>query len=333
MMEFIEDARRRIRADFRLGIYLSFAAMGMVFILPLMMVRLWQGDIARAALDLFIGAVIVFAMVYAWRGGDLDRLGTGASLAISAGAAVAVSINPAGVFWAFPVVLANAFLVSPRLSFLVAMALVSFVAYRILGEEGVAQPLSVLGGLAANAAFATVFARSSGLRREQLEQLATLDPLTGIENRRALETELVIALAAFQRDARPVAMAMIDLDHFKKVNDVHGHDVGDRVLRDFARLTEGAVRRTDRLFRFGGEEFVLLMPGTDDLGLELAMSHLRLRLRENLRAGTEPVTVSIGGAILRRNESSEAWCARADAALYRAKANGRNRLEIDPEPR
>jgi len=307
--------------------------MGMVFILPLMMVRLWQGDIARATLDLFIGAVIVFAMVYAWRGGDLDRLGTGASLAISAGAAVAVSINPAGVFWAFPVVLANAFLVSPRFSFLVAMALVSFVAYRILGEGGIAQPLSVLGGLAANAAFATVFARSSGLRREQLEQLATLDPLTGIENRRALETELVIALAAFQRDARPVAMAMIDLDHFKKVNDVHGHDVGDRVLRDFARITEGAVRRTDRLFRFGGEEFVLLMPGTDDLGLELAMSHLRLRLREGLRAGGEPVTVSIGGAILRRDESSEAWRARADAALYRAKANGRNRLEIDPEPR
>lgn len=333
MMEFIEDARRRIRADFRLGIYLSFAAMGMVFILPLAMVRLWQGDFPRAVLDFSLTAVIFFALVYAWRGGDLDRLGTGASLTISVGAAVAVSINPAGVFWVFPVLLANAFLVAPRLSFLVAAAMLSFVAYRMYGEGGIDQPLSVLGGLAANAAFATVFARSSGLRRAQLEQLATLDPLTGIENRRALDTELVIALAAFQRDARPIALAMIDLDHFKKVNDVHGHEVGDRVLRDFARLTEGSVRRTDRLFRFGGEEFVLLMPGTDDLGLELAMSHLRLRLREGLRAGGEPVTVSIGGAILRRDESSDAWRARADAALYRAKAQGRNRLEIDLEPR
>jgi len=330
--EFIQDARRRIRADFRLGIYLTFSTIGMLFFAPLTVVRLWQGNLPLAAVDFSLVAVVAFAFIYAWRGGDLDRLGIGVCLAISLGAAVATSLHPSGLFWAFPAVLANAFLVKPRLSLLLALALLSFVGYRVLGEGGIEQPLSVLGGLAANAAFATVFARSSGLRRVQLEQLATLDPLTGIENRRALETEIAIALSAFQRDARPIALAMIDLDHFKRVNDRHGHEVGDQVLRDFARLAEGAVRRTDRLFRYGGEEFVLLMPCTDDLGLELAMSHLQLRIREGLRAEGEPVTVSIGGVILRRDESRDAWVSRADAALYRAKANGRNCLEIDVEP-
>ena len=330
--EFIQDARRRIRADFRLGIYLTFSSIGMVFILPLAIVRFLNGDMALAVLNVSLVVMFVFTLIYAWRGGDLDRLGTGTCLAISLGVAVTTTLNPAGVFWVFPAVLANAFLVTPRLALLLALALLTFVGNQVFGEASVYQALPVLGSLALTAAFATLFARSSGLRRAQLEQLATLDPLTGIENRRALEAEIAIALSAFQRDARPIALAMIDLDHFKRVNDRHGHEVGDQVLRDFARLAEGAVRRTDRLFRYGGEEFVLLMPSTDDLGLELAMSHLRLKIREGLRAEGEPVTVSIGGAILRRNESRDAWVSRADTALYRAKANGRNCLEIDVEP-
>jgi len=95
------------------------------------------------------------------------------------------------------------------------------------------------------------------------------------------------------------------------------------------QVVQASVRRTDRLYRYGGEEFVLLMPATDELGLELAMSHLRSQIRAALTVRDEPVTVSIGGAILRAGEKRDAWFTRADDALYRAKQGGRNRLEID----
>jgi diguanylate cyclase (GGDEF)-like protein len=90
-----------------------------------------------------------------------------------------------------------------------------------------------------------------------------------------------------------------------------------------------STRATDRLFRFGGEEFVLLMEHTDEIGAMRAFANLQRRIHEDLRAGGEPVTASMGAAVLRHGESRDAWFARADAALYRAKQNGRDRLVLD----
>jgi diguanylate cyclase (GGDEF)-like protein len=292
-------------------------------------VRFAQGLPANGILNLVLSAIVVGAIVHGLRGGDLDRLGRIVAVLVTAGACAAILIGDTGVFWAFPAVLAAAFLVPPRLALLLA-ALV--VAVLLLERDNLAaggQPLATLLSLGGNVVFGLLFAHRSAMRRVELEALARNDPLTGAENRRSLEIELEIAIAGFRRDGRPVALALLDLDHFKSVNDRFGHEVGDGVLRDFARLVQASVRRTDRLFRYGGEEFVLLMAGTDELGLELAMSHLRTQIRQGLAVKGEPVTVSIGGAILRVGESRDAWIGRADDALYRAKEGGRNRLEID----
>lgn len=321
--------RQRTRTDFRLGVYVVFGALAVLILLPIAFVRLAQGTMAHAAVDFAVVAFIVGATIHAWRGGDLDRLGVMVAIAVAAGGCLVATISPAGLFWLYPILMAIAFMVRPRTALPLYAGVLLWLVIESEALARTGQPLATLAALVVNAVFAMIFAQRTGAQREQLEQLATLDALTGAENRRALETELEIAIAGFRRDARPVALAVLDLDHFKTINDRFGHDEGDRVLQRFVQLVQASVRRTDRLYRYGGEEFVLLMPATDELGLQLAMSHLRSQIRGGLAVRGEPVTVSIGGAILRPGERREAWFSRADDALYRAKEAGRNRLEID----
>ena len=321
--------RQRTRSDFRLGVYVVFGALAVVILLPLAFVRLAQGAIAHAAIDFAVVGFIVGATVHAWRGGDLDRLGMVAAVAITLGGCLVATVSAAGVYWLYPIVMAVAFMVRPRVSIAIYAAVVVWLVVDGEALDHSGQPLAALAAMVVNGVFAMIFAQRAGERRVQLEQLATVDALTGAENRRALDTELEIAISGFRRDARPVALAVLDLDHFKTINDRFGHDEGDRVLQRFVQIVQASVRRTDRLYRYGGEEFVLLMPATDELGLQLAMSHLRSQIRAALTVRGEPVTVSIGGAILRPGEKREAWFSRADEALYRAKQYGRNRLVID----
>ncbi len=325
----IASLRQRIRSDFRLGMYVGFGALAVLILLPLAVVRVLQGAMAHAIADVVVVGFIVGATIHAWRGGDLDRLGTVVAIAMAIGGCVVATISPAGLYWLYPIVMAITFMVRPRVSLPIYAGVILWLAIEgdALAQTG--QPLAAAAAMVVNAVFAMIFAERSSERRVQLEQLATVDALTGAENRRALETELEIAIAGFRRDARPVALALLDLDHFKAINDRFGHEEGDRVLQQFVQVVQSSVRRTDRLYRYGGEEFVLLMPATDELGLQLAMSHLRSQIRATLKVQDEPVTVSIGGAILRTGEKRDAWFTRADDALYRAKERGRNRLEID----
>jgi diguanylate cyclase (GGDEF)-like protein len=332
MTRAFDTLRHRARADFRLGLYLVFGALAFLILLPIAFVRVSQGLLLHAGIDFAVVAFILAATAHAWRGGDLDRLGTIVAVGVIVGGCVATHIGGAGLFWLFPIVMAAAFMVPATLSIALCASVIAFLWLEGDTIERSGQPLAVIAAMAVNGVFATVFARHAGLRRVQLEQMATIDPLTGAENRRALESELEIAIAGFRRDGRPVALALIDLDHFKKINDRFGHEEGDRALQAFVRVVQASVRRTDRLYRYGGEEFVLLMPSTDELGLELAMSHLRTQIRSGLQVRGEAVTVSIGGAILRIGETRDAWFTRADDALYRAKDSGRNRLEIDGAP-
>ncbi|MGL6290007.1 MAG: diguanylate cyclase [Silanimonas sp.] len=325
----IADLRQRMRTDFRLGLYLVFGVIAVAVLLPLGGVRLYQGALAHATLDLVFVAIILATSAYALRGGDLGRAGLILAVLLALGGCLVVRISEAGIYWLHTILMASAFMVGTRVGAGLFLGTIVFLVVEREALVRAGQPLAVLSSLLVSGAFAVSFARFASQRRAHLEQMATVDPLTGAENRRALEVELAIVIAGFRRDARPVALALIDLDHFKSVNDRFGHEEGDRVLQDFVRLVQASVRRTDRLYRYGGEEFVLLMPATDELGLELAMSHLREQVRNGLQVRGEPVTMSIGGAILRVGERRDEWFTRADDALYRAKDRGRNRLEID----
>ena len=174
------------------------------------------------------------------------------------------------------------------------------------------------------------------LMAAELRRLASSDPLTGVPNRRHFEERSAQIIAAREATGRSVAVLMLDVDHFKKINDTHGHPIGDEVLKVVARRCREALRERDLFARFGGEEFIALLaaPTAD----EVPATAERLR---NAISGAPvhvgglriDVTVSVGGAMGEDLPGSDArlleqLVARADEALYQAKADGRNRVQM-----
>jgi diguanylate cyclase (GGDEF)-like protein len=160
--------------------------------------------------------------------------------------------------------------------------------------------------------------------QEQLKLQSITDPLTGAFNRRHMEHTLERAVRQSSRTGMSHSLLLIDIDHFKDINDFHGHASGDDTLKRLTELVCTRVRAVDLWFRMGGEEFLLLAPDTrigDALGLA---ETLRRSVLDAGWPGAHPVTVSIGVAEYVDGESWEAWLQRADLALYRAKHGGRN---------
>ncbi|MFN8850908.1 MAG: diguanylate cyclase [Inhella sp.] len=164
----------------------------------------------------------------------------------------------------------------------------------------------------------------------RLRKLSRLDALTGLPNRRAAETMLAQMVQARRQLQRPASLLVLDVDHFKRVNDEHGHLVGDRALVHIARTLQANVRNGDSVARVGGEEFLVLLPNTTLAEATDLAERLRACLASSpLRAGSTELamTVSIGVAELAPAETATACAERADAAMYRAKRAGRNRVE------
>ncbi|MRV72759.1 diguanylate cyclase [Duganella sp. FT92W] len=177
----------------------------------------------------------------------------------------------------------------------------------------------------------TVAFMTMATRRLQtiLEQRSTHDPLTGVLNRRGFAMFYEHQRLQMRRAGKPITLMAIDLDHFKAVNDRFGHMVGDKVLVQVARAIRQTLRETDDVARFGGEEFVVLLPDSDEHNAVLAAERIRDALRRFADIQLPMVTVSIGiGCHASEQESLDALLARTDAALYRAKENGRDRIEI-----
>ncbi len=161
----------------------------------------------------------------------------------------------------------------------------------------------------------------------ELHRQARSDPLTGLLNRRGLDTQFDFALALAQRSGRPLSLISIDVDHFKRVNDTYGHAQGDEVLKSLARTLQESLRSSDLVARLGGEEFVALLPDTDLEGAINVAEELRLTIADQQHAAVGRIFVSLGVSMLHPGEkTATALLERADAALYDAKHQGRNRV-------
>jgi diguanylate cyclase (GGDEF)-like protein/hemerythrin-like metal-binding protein len=165
---------------------------------------------------------------------------------------------------------------------------------------------------------------------EDLERVASTDKLTGAWNRRRWAEVARIETERARRTRQPLSLVMLDIDHFKEVNDRHGHAVGDQVLAEVARITMASLRSLDLLARWGGEEFLLLMPGAGLSEASAIADRLRVAIEGHDFGTAGHLTVSLGVAEWVRGGSLSEWVARVDAALYRAKDQGRNCVRWDP---
>ncbi|MYM65560.1 diguanylate cyclase [Pseudoduganella sp. FT55W] len=179
-------------------------------------------------------------------------------------------------------------------------------------------------------------AANAQLRRRQklgefYRQLSMIDGLTGLYNRAWLNDLLPTMVATAHGSNAPLALIMIDLDHFKKFNDSHGHVAGDEALRAAAQVLSGALRPTDFAVRYGGEEMMVLLPDTSDKVAVSVAERLCERMRQakvfgDMRQPLPHITASFGVAVLQPQQSEQDLIQAADAALYRAKENGRNQV-------
>ncbi|MBX3251760.1 MAG: diguanylate cyclase [Myxococcales bacterium] len=170
--------------------------------------------------------------------------------------------------------------------------------------------------------------------KETLQELAVTDALTGLYNFRYLSTRLREELKRAERHREPLACVMLDIDRFKEINDDHGHDVGDAVLREVAARVRGAVREIDVVARYGGDELLLILPSTPFSGAvtvaERIWNDVRATPIQRAAGSTVPVTVSIGVGLYPSRDVSdaEALLRAADQALYQAKRDGRDRIGV-----
>lgn len=175
---------------------------------------------------------------------------------------------------------------------------------------------------------------SEGRRVELMlhQALAETDPLTGLRNRRGMMRDLRREWMRAGRNAEPCCVALVDLDHFKEVNDTHGHLTGDRVLAEAAAFFLRRLRSYDQVFRFGGEEFLFCLPHTDIPRARRILDRLRLLMARFPQSGEDArrffVTISIGIAAMVPRIPPETAVARADHALYLSKEGGRNRVSV-----
>lgn len=173
--------------------------------------------------------------------------------------------------------------------------------------------------------------------RERLEEMAETDALTGAFNRRHFQHTLERELRRAERYGRPLGLIMIDIDHFKDLNDEYGHPAGDAVLKELAKVVSEAIRNIDIFARYGGEEFAVILPETSIIGSAGSAERLRRQVEDHLfpisDEETVQISISLGVADFPRAKDAESLIRAADEALYRAKEGGRNRVEKAAEPK
>lgn len=324
-------AFERLKSNTHLLILTTFSLVASLALTPFALYRLLQGEIIVALIDSLLVAAMLGNLAFAWKTGRTVLAGNLIAIVLTTGALFMILVMGMSYLWSFSLMI-GLFLMASRsvsvaLSLLVIVAVGSsseMFAHRVEQFTFVAIAVQV-------AVFSLGFAWQTARQHRQLDVMANRDPLTGAGNRRALRREITARVEAARIGGEPAALALIDLDFFKKVNDRHGHDAGDKALVDLARIVVDTVRACDSFYRHGGEEFVLVKPGTPPEGIAPALEKLQGAIRDRLRGPDGMVTVSIGAAGLTADTDPATWLSRADRALYAAKSSGRDRVCIDQD--
>lgn len=323
---------QRLHADFRLTIISLFGLCTVLGILPLAIYRYSVGDWLTGTGDVILVAVIAVMVAYAWRSGRTHLAARVVSLIVTLGYLMLVTYGNISVMWAFPILSAG-FLLADRVFGSVSALGVLVLTVLFSGRfDTPVESWSFLTTGVLVSIFSLIFATRTEMQRRQLAEIASRDPLTKAGNRRALRAALDEVERVHAQRGTPASVVLIDLDYFKVVNDTYGHEAGDRVLVDLVAILSSRMREGDGVYRLGGEEFVVVLPGTDLEGAGQAAEKLRRTLATQLEGPGGPITVSIGVAQLGPVESVRQWLARADQALYSAKDKGRDRVVLAEDP-
>jgi diguanylate cyclase (GGDEF)-like protein len=330
---------QRLKDNFHLLMITLVGGIASCTLLPYALYRLATGSYLVALVDLLMITVSTVSVWIAWRTGDTEKPGFLMAVVFCFGAVlVCMKLGQDVLFWIYPLMVFIFFLVAPIKALLLLLLMVSaIVSLHFVEQSSIFnnsfQLLAFITTTVITSIFAYIFAYRTHLQRQELRHLATTDPLTGAATRHSLTDELTEAIEQYQQKNILSGLMLLDLDHFKRINDNFGHQSGDQILSQLVPLLKQMIRQQDSVFRYGGEEFVLLIKE-----IQLADLH---RLAEKIRHAVwhqltlpdgSALTTSIGLATVQHATDWESWLQNADVALYQAKHQGRNQVVIAASP-
>jgi diguanylate cyclase (GGDEF)-like protein len=322
----------QLQEKHQLSILTLICIIAVVGVLPFVAIRYLDGNFIAVAINISVLLGIIALVVYAHCSSKVQIASAITAVLINGGVILITVINGIDSFlWVYPVFTATFFLIKPLQAFCINAATGTFLV--VLSDIFDTIPLdSYVVTSVALSLSAFVYASHSKKQLRLLETLNTIDPLTGALNRRALSSDMEAALSNSERNGTEQLLVILDLDHFKVVNDKYGHAAGDQVLKNLVAIITANIRKYDRLYRFGGEEFVLLISKISHQQQRIFIDKLRLSIKDKLKAPNgEEITVSFGVAPWAPGTTMDTWLKRADDALYLAKESGRDRAVFSAE--
>jgi diguanylate cyclase (GGDEF)-like protein len=233
-----------------------------------------------------------------------------------------------GMYWGYVVAGANSFLLGPQYgliySIFLGLSILTIESFRV----GYFELISFGASFSLLTLFIYIFSHSVQQKQDELKHLTMTDPLTGLGNRRSMDIALQNEIAMANRLGTSSSLIAIDLDHFKNINDTDGHDKGDSFLIFFSKVLQKRARRTDNIFRTGGDEFIIIAPDTTAQNAAELADDLRVETLSLDLAGATRCSMSAGVAELRTGDNIDSWFKQADEALYEAKLKGRNQVVV-----
>lgn len=301
-------------------------------VIPFAVIRLQGEQWAVGLLDLGIVGVMLSLFAHVYISHETRWPGIIVALTFIVAALGSLHLKgPSQIFWAYPALTATFFLLKTKHA--LQLSVISFIAILAMlwNTAPKAMLVTISLTLLTNILFAYAFARTAKSQRSTFKRLATVDPLTRAGNRRAQNDKLDILNALYRRSQVPASILLLDIDHFKQVNDTYGHITGDEILVQVADLVRSQIRPTENLYRYGGEEFTVVAENTGLEGAQQLAEKLRSAVELNTFTSGIRLTVSFGVAELQAGEGRQGWLGRADEALFKAKEEGRNRIALAPK--
>lgn len=323
----------QLQEKYQISVLSILGVVAILGILPFSVIRFLEGNIPAGIIDLSLVLGITIIVTYALRSKNIRIASAVAAVFIVSGVVLISVTNGIDSFlWVYPVFASTFFLVKP----IEAVAINTVAGAALVALSDVFDTISVLSFIVTILMLllsSFIYARNSEKQFNLLETLNTVDALTGAFNRRALSLDMEAALSKSERNGLQQLLVIFDLDYFKQVNDKHGHAVGDQVLQQLVKITKAIIRKYDKLYRFGGEEFVLLVCDLSLQQQQAFIDKLQAAIKSQLKTPDgKTVTASFGGAAWIPGTTVDSWLKRADAALYQAKAAGRDCIVFDSEP-
>ena len=324
--------RKKFRSDYQFAMIVLFGTLAAGVVSGFVVYRYLAGYYFGGTVNLAIVCSVLIVLVYAIRSGRTRSAGRFfAVVTVLACIASTAMFGRTGILWGYVVLWVNFLLTGRQFALVANLVLMSVLIIETSLFQSILEGVTYIVTALMVTTFGYIFAERLARYQAQLEMLALQDPLTFAGNRRMMRRDLSAAISTHRRSGKPYTLILLDLDNFKALNDDYGHETGDEALREFSDLVREQIRGEDGFYRFGGEEFVLLLPDHGAEHAREAAESLHDRISGKLRYQDHSVRFSAGVAVLRDDEDWPSWLTRADQAMYQAKRRGRDRIVLASE--